>query len=369
MWGYNIDIRGILIMALAVLLNVVLLKKLAEIFAAVKLWFTVMLCSVETACYLIPYFAGGRNFYVQEMAGGSLLFLICFFLIQRTGLQRAKTESSDGKQTAILFVIPVTGLAALISLLLGDLKPYGFAVLCSFCILAADLSVFYLYDVLIQNDTHVRQRDVYRQQTDHYRNQLEVIGESQGRIRALRHDMKNHMLHLSAELRQGHYEDALRYLEEMERELQNPAEHVKTGNREIDSLLNYKIRKAEQILSEVVSDIHVPMELVPKSFDINVILGNLLDNAIEAAQESERKWLKLVLKADRGVFLIHIANSCGDPPKKSGKKFLSTKGGAGEHGIGLRNVKRMVEKQNGNIEFQYEDGLFFVEVMLYMNEM
>lgn len=369
MWGYNIDIRGILIMALAVLLNVVLLKKLAEIFAAVKLWFTVMLCSVETACYLIPYFAGGRNFYVQEMAGGSLLFLICFFLIRRTGLQRTETESPDGKQTVILFVIPVTGLAALISLLLGDLKPYGFAVLCSFCILAADLSVFYLYDVLIQNDTHVRQRDVYRQQTDHYRNQLEVIGESQGRIRALRHDMKNHMLHLSAELRQGHYEDALCYLEEMERELQNPTEHVKTGNREIDSLLNYKIRKAEQVLSEVESDIQVPMELVPKSFDINVILGNLLDNAIEAAQESERKWLRLVLKADRGVFLIHIANSCSASPKRSGKKFFSTKEDAGEHGIGLRNVKRMVEKQNGNIEFQYEDGMFSVEVMLYMNEM
>lgn len=369
MWKYNIDIQGMLIIAIAILLNIVLLKKLMETFAARRLWLAVMLCGAEAACYLVPYFAGGRNFYVREAAAGTLLFLICFFLMQKRKPQDGETEKPDKKRIGILFVIPVTCIIALICLLLGDLKPYGFAALCSTCILTADLSVFYLYDVLMQNDTHVRQRDVYRQQTDHYRNQLEVIGESQSRIRSLRHDMKNHMLHLSAELQQGHYEDALQYLEDMEAELQNPAEYVKTGNREIDSLLNYKIQKAEQVLSAVERDINIPMELMPKSFDINVILGNLLDNAIEAAQGSEQKWLRVVLKAGRGVFLIHIANSCADFPKRNGQKFLSTKEDAGEHGIGLQNVKRMVEKQNGNIEFQYEDGMFLVEVMLYMNEM
>lgn len=369
MWVYSIDIQGIVIMVIAILLNIVLVKKLMETFAVRRLWLAGMLCGVETACYLIPYFAGGRNFYVQEMAGGTLLFLACFFLIQKKGAQDEGAEKPDKKRIALLLVIPVTGMVALISLLLGDLKPYGFAVLCGICILAADLSVFYLADALIQNDTHVRQRDTYRQQTDHYRNQLEVIEESQSRLRALRHDMKNHMLHLEAELQQGHYEDALRYLEKMEGELENPAEHAKTGNRDIDSLLNYKIQKAEQVLSAVESDIHVPMELMPKSFDINVILGNLLDNAIEAAQGSRRKWMKLVLRADRGVFLIHIANSCASPPKRKAGRFLSTKENAVEHGIGLQNVKRMVEKQNGNIEFQYEDGIFLVEVMLYMNEM
>lgn len=369
MWRYNIDIQGTRIMAIAVLFHFALIKKLMEIFAARRLWLTVMLCSVEAACHLIPYFVGGGDFYVPEMAGGSVLFLNCFFLIRKTAPQNPETEKPDRKQIVLLLVIPVTGLVAMVGLLFGNVKPHGFAALCCACILAADLSVFYLTDTLIQNDTHVRQRDIYRQQTTHYRNQLEVIGESQGRLRALRHDMKKHMLHLRAELQQGHYEDALRYLEEMEIALQNPAEHAKTGNREIDSLLNYKIQRAEQVLSKVESDISVPMELMPKSFDINVILGNLLDNAIEAAQESERKWLKLVLRADRGVFLIHIANSCADAPKRKGNQFFSTKEDAGEHGIGLQNVRRMVEKQNGNIEFRYADGVLAVEVMLYMSEM
>ena len=369
MWGYNIDIQGMLIMAIALILNIVLVKKLMEIFAERRLWLIVMLCSVEAACYLMPYFAGGRLFYVQEMAEGSILFLGCFFLVRKTGARKGEAGGPEGKRTAVLFIIPLTGLIALAGLLLGNLEPYGFAALISACILAADLSVFYLYDVLLQNDTHVRQRDIYRQQTDHYRNQLEVIEESQSRIRALRHDMKNHMLHLIAELRRGNYEDALRYLENMEEELENPVEYARTGNREIDSLLNYKIQKARQVLAVVESDINVPVELRQKSFDINVILGNLLDNAVEAAQKSERKWMKLTLKADRGVLLIHIANSCGCPPNRKGRRFFSTKTNREEHGIGLQNVKRMVERQNGEIEFTYEAQIFCVDVMLYLNEM
>jgi len=357
------------IIGIAVLLNILLLKKLMEAFAGRRIWLIVTLCSVEMACYLFPYFAGGRHFYVQEMTAGALLFLFCYALILKTKTAGGEMEKTDGRRTALLLIIPVTGICALICLFLGDLKPYFFSAACCGCILTADLSVFYLYHILVRNDTHVRQRDIYRQQTDHYRNQLEVIEESQNRLRALRHDMKNHMLHLSAELQRGNYKDALRYLENMQEELQNPAEYVKTGNKEIDSLLNYKLRKAEQVLSTVESDINVPMELVPKSFDINVILGNLLDNAMEAAQESERKWLKLVLRADRGIFLIHVANSCAKMPKKKGRSFLSTKENAEEHGIGLQNVRRMVERQNGNIEFQYADGVFLAEAMLYMNEM
>ncbi len=369
MWGYNINIYGAAAAGIVVFLNIALLKKLVEAFAGRRIWLIITLCSVETACYLIPYFACGRTFYLREMTAGVLLFLFSYVMIIRTGTVDVEEEKADGKKTMLLMVIPVTGLLAMICLFLGDLEPYFFSALCCGCILAADLSVFYLYHILVKNDTHIRQRDIYRRQTDLYRNQLEVIEESQSRLRALRHDMKNHMLHLEAELRQGNYEDALHYLEDMQEELQNPAEYVKCGNKEIDSLLNYKLRKAELVLSAVESDIHVPMEWMPKSFDINVILGNLLDNAIEAAQGSDRKWLKLVLKADRGVFLIHIANSCEEMPKKKGHGFLSTKENAGEHGIGLQNVRRMVERQNGNIEFRYADGVFAAEVMLYMNEM
>ena len=297
-----------------------------------------------------------------------LLFLLCFVLIQRGKGTENEERAPEKGQMALLFVIPVTGMLALFCLFFGELKPYLFSVLCCGCILAVNLSVFYLYHILVQNDAHIRQRDIYRQQTDHYRNQLEVIEESQKRIRALRHDMKNHLLHLRALLQHGDCEAALHYLKEMEGEIENPGEHVSCGNQEIDSLLNYKIQKAKQVLTKVECGVYVPVELMPKSFDINVILGNLLDNGMEAAQRSEKKWMKVVIRADKGLLLIHIANSCGEVPRRKGRYgFFSTKEDVG-HGIGLENVRRMVERQNGSMEFGGGEGEFFVDVLLYVSE-
>ena len=365
MWAYD----KLIIIAIAVLLNLVLIKKIMDAFAGKKIWLAVVLCSVGAACYLFPYFAMGRVFYAPEVAAGALLFLICFAFIPKTKMADEELEELDTKRILLLLVIPMTGMLVLLSLFLGDLRPYYLSALCCGCVLAADLSVFYLYYMLAQSAIHIRQRDIYRQQTDHYRNQLEVIEESQKRLRALRHDIKNHLLHLSMELQQEHCEAALDYLKDMEGELENPVEYVRCGNREIDSLLNYKLEKAKQVLAEVEYHVSIPVELMPKSFDINVILGNLLDNAIEAAQGSERKWMKLAMRSEKGVLLIHIANSCAKPPRKTGKRFLSTKEEMGEHGIGLQNVRRMVERQNGNVEIEYADGVFNSEVMLYMNEM
>lgn len=370
MWGYSLNYYESIITAAVVLLNVVLLKRLFVKFSGKggqRLWLAVALAGVEGACYLIPYFGAERVFAVQEILAGALLFLLCFVLIGRTRIPEEAAEEPEGRREAFLAVIPAAGILALVCLFLGNLKPYYLSSLCCACILAVHLSVFYLYNILIQNFTHLRQRDIYRQQTDHYRNQLEVITESQGRMRALRHDMRNHILHLMAQLRQGNGEEALTYLKSMEEELLNPGEHAKTGSREIDSLLNYKLERAGQVLEEVECSIHVPAEFASNSFDINVILGNLLDNAIEAAQDSERKWLKLVMRADRGVLLIHVANSFGEEPRRRGSRFLSTKKDSGEHGIGLHNVRRMVERLHGEIDFRQEGEVFSVDVMLYMN--
>lgn len=372
MWGYSIYFFESIITAAVIVLNIVLLMKLFGKFSGKtgkKLWLAAALAGTEGACYLIPYFAAGRTFTIREMTAGVLLFLFCCVLSGKPKIPEEAPEEPGGGGEAFLAVIPATGIAVLVCLFFGDLRPYYLSAVCCVCILAVDICVFYLHDILLQNFTHLKQRDIYRQQTDHYRNQLEVIAESQGRMRALRHDMKNHILHLRAELRQGNEEDALSYLENMEAELISPGEHAKTGNREVDSLLNYKLERAGWVLSEVEYSIRVPAELMPKSFDINVILGNLLDNAIEAAQKSERKWMKFVMRADRGILLIYVANSFAEAPKKTGTRFLSLKKNKGEHGIGLQNVRRMVERLQGEIAFRQEGEVFSAEVMLYMKEM
>lgn len=335
-----------------------------------RLWISAAIGSVEYSCCMIGYFLCAGNPYIQTFSIGSLLFLLCYAVIQRTaGSFAEETDALGGKQTLLLLLIPMASFAATLCVLYGNMSPPLASAACCLCILAVNLSVFYLYGMLLENHAHERQRDVYRQQTQIYRNQLELIGESQGRMRSLRHDMKNHILHLQAELQQGRSEEALAYLEKMSAYMLSPSEYVSSGNAEIDSLLNYKIHKAKQVLDKVEVEIKIPSHLALTSFDVNVILGNLLDNAIQAAVGSGKKWLELFIRADRGILLIRVANSYSGPIKKTGRKFDTTRQEGEKHGLGLDNVRRMVEELNGDIEIEYSEDAFRVEVMLYINRL
>ena len=130
--------------------------------------------------------------------------------------------------------------------------------------------------------------------------------QSERQISALRHDMKNHLAALQ-EYARGQLDKVEQYLNAFDRTLTRPG-FVHTGNPDIDSILNYKLGQAEEAGAQLELDITLPESFTADAFDLNVILGNLLDNAVEALAGSGDKWLALSLQVDRGVFFLKIAN-------------------------------------------------------------
>ncbi len=228
---------------------------------------------------------------------------------------------------------------------------------------------FYLYNILIENYIHLRDNDIYKQQTYAYQNQLEVIMESQHRFRALRHDMKNHILALQVLVQRKEVEEADKYLDSMKNFMDNPGEYVKTGNDTVDSLLNYKILKANEVLKVVETKISIPEQLRLRSFDLNVLLGNLLDNAIDASMQTEDKKLKITIKLDKGILFLNICNSCHRIAGGRSDFLETTKDDKVNHGIGLKNVRRIVEKYHGEITFLYGNDSMETDVMMYIKQM
>ena len=222
---------------------------------------------------------------------------------------------------------------------------------------------------MIENYINLRENDIYKQQTYAYQNQLEVIMESGNRVRALRHDMQNHMLALQALIQRKETEETKRYLDSMKNFMTNPEEYVKTGNDMVDSLLNYKIQKANEVLNVVETKISIPKQLHLRSFDLNVLLGNLLDNATDAALQTEDKKLKITLKLDKGILFLNICNSCQRIADRR-KGFLeTTKEDKVNHGTGLKNVRRIVKKYHGDMVFLYENDSMETDVMMYIKQM
>lgn len=334
-----------------------------------RLWVSLILFSLDMANSLIVLFVFGDFGKFQQPAIQALLMLIYTTIISHISYPaEAKEIAFDRKQTLLLLVIPTMSVTVLSVLMLGE-PPKMFAILISGCMLIINISVFYLYNILTENYIDLRDNDIYKQQTYAYQNQLEVIMESRNRVRALRHDMKNHILALQVLVQRKELEEMNKYLDSMRNFMTNPQEYVKTGNDTVDSLLNYKIQKANEVLNAVETKICIPEQLRLRSFDLNVLLGNLLDNAIAASMQTEDKKLKITIKLDKGILFLNICNSCQRIADRRRDFLETTKEDKVNHGIGLKNVRRIVEKYHGDIVFLYENDSMETDVMMYVKEM
>lgn len=152
--------------------------------------------------------------------------------------------------------------------------------------------------------------------------------------------------------------------------MENSNEVISSKNFEIDSILNYMIQQAKSAGISVSSQILIP-EQFTHSFDFVIILGNLLENAIEAASNSSQKYIDLTIQLQKNVLYIEIKNSYDGILQPTGNSnapsFYTTKTtNRHQHGIGLNSVRKIVEKYNGTMDIHASDQTFCVKVILYI---
>ena len=151
----------------------------------------------------------------------------------------------------------------------------------------------------------------------------------------------------------------------MQEYLKTPDEIIESGDVEIDSLLNYMLAQARKEQISVRTEVRLS-DVSQHSFDINIILGNLLENAIEAARQAEEKKLSVNIKEEKGILKIHVENSYSGTLRQKGTKLLTTKKDSNLHGLGLGNVENIVQKYHGTMKIEKKDRLFSVQILLYL---
>lgn len=127
------------------------------------------------------------------------------------------------------------------------------------------------------------------------------------------------------------------------------------------------IQRAREQLQTVTVKVKLP-EKLGHSFDINIIIGNLLENAIEAAIQTDEKLLDVFMEFKQGILKVEIKNSFNGEIKKNQKGFITTKERKELHGIGLQSVKKIVEKYNGALTISISENIFCVKLIMYLME-
>ena len=190
-----------------------------------------------------------------------------------------------------------------------------------------NMLIFYLYNALMDIYIKLEENVSFERKLESYANQLDVLMQSEEKISALRHDMKHHLneLLIMAKRNGDHNNEITDYIQNMQMFMENKSEYSNSGNKEVDSILNYMLNKAQAVLEEVEYKINIPKEMEIRLFDLNVILGNLLENAIEAASHSKEKKLFLLIKFEKGMLFINVQNTYEGGLIKNGKDYLTKK--------------------------------------------
>lgn len=183
--------------------------------------------------------------------------------------------------------------------------------------------------------------------------------------RGWRHDYRNHIQVLKNYAELGDLEAVKHYLNELAEDLNTVDLALKTGNRMTDVILNSKISLAKAKGIAVKADAHVPVSLSVAEIDLCIILGNLFDNAIEAcmALPQEERMIRIYMDMKNTQLYISFTNtSAQKKQKKENGRFHTTKGEG--HGYGLVRIDTIIERYQGYISRNSEDGAFSTEILL-----
>lgn len=184
-------------------------------------------------------------------------------------------------------------------------------------------------------------------------------------IRGWRHDYRNHIQTMKAYAASEDWDAIKRYLDLLDEDLTTVDTVIKTGNPMTDAILNSKISLARSKHIQVVADACIPLKLSSSEIDLCCIIGNLFDNAIEASVKlpEDRRVIRVYMDMRNTQLYISFTNfTAGKKLKKEGGLFPSTKGEG--HGFGLVRIDAIVERLDGYISRNSEDGAFTTEILL-----
>lgn len=212
---------------------------------------------------------------------------------------------------------------------------------------------------------HLVDRRIVEYQNDLINKQMEEIQNMYRQMQAWRHDYRNHIQNMKNRL-VGEQRELEQYLDELADDLTQADTSIQTGNVMADAVLNSKLSVAEQKGIQLNIKAYIPQGVAMTNVELCSVLGNLIDNAIEACEKlpDDQRFIRVYIDEFKGQFYLSVQNS-SPPVIRDRGTYRTTK--AGSHGFGLFRIDRIAKKYGGYVNRQYEEGIFATEFLVPLN--
>lgn len=265
-------------------------------------------------------------------------------------------------------------------------------------LLVMNMVSYKLYESVADAYRYEKENEKLKEQMDIYECQISTNIENDRVVRSLRHDMKLHLEEIQMLAAGKRYDELESYISDMTDAAKPLYNMTGTGNPAVDGILDYMCSKAQDSGVTVKRKLRIPEDVTLSAYDMNIILGNLMENAIENTLKTDNPYIELILKYQSGTIYMKVTNTCINDQKIKDGKYLTTKtddeaviqplkaaghkrnvpnkknGGSEmraqhngrKHGFGLMNVRSCVDKYSGTMKLTCEDGKFVAEVLIYV---
>ena len=315
--------------------------------------------------------------YREQFLLGAILTRLVIFLMEKI-IQYFYVKKND---------IPVErkeGAALLVFLVVSITLMFCIFVLCQTCtnrslrlgvtvvsllLIPMNIFQFRIYDKIKEKAKVEKRNLIYQQMVDLYEKQIAEREETTRKIRQFRHDMK---LHLSAVRELAEEKDTdgiISYIDELSNGPgMGKSDFANSGNLLLDGLLNQSYERAVKGKIQMKLRLEIPYKLNISDADLYVILGNALENALEASEKvprEEGRLIELSLVYKNGDLRIGIRNRYAEEPRKDSKgTCLSSKNNSEYHGIGLYSIRETVKKYHGFMDIHTENKIFSLVIVI-----
>lgn len=342
-----------------------------------ELIISVLICVIWTLMeFLVGYFfiLLNLNYFYLQKTGGILSKVLTLILILglKISFRRLNIKKLPITYGIMLLLIPAGSIYLIynlfnLSVINGGENTIRFCVVGLIIILIINLLVFRLCSIIATEFELRRNNILFMRQLELHNQYMQEKEEQIQLLRTERHDTKQKYCLMRAMIKNGEYKEIGEYLDQLLSYPLNKREGIsKSDNWIVDSLINGKLEGVKRQGVSVEVDVHVPRTLPYEIGDLGILLGNIIDNAIEAVTNCQtNKYIKLFLEYQRnGLFIVCINSYDGLIKKDSNGNILTRKDDSDNHGLGLFSIETVANKYRGSMIIEPSELEFKIKVYM-----
>ncbi len=362
--------QGAVILAISVAMYFIFQGRYLKILAYTILYQGLALMADYSVLLLFGKIFPSFSQDMQEGSGMSMLaslickiLLLCIILVLKRKSGCKSWDMLTGLEWFWILLVPVITIISLVATVmkfdaLYQIHQEDILLYVALGMAGMNIMVFHFINEILDREAVVRSEKLFHEKVKNETQMYYAISENLDKQRKRAHEFKNHTACIMALANSGNYQELMDYVAKIEEELKSGMDMIDTNNVIINAILNTKYKEALDKEIVFVLKVNDLSGIWLPDTDIVVILSNLLNNAMEACIDCEKKVVKLKIVLEEDELMISVKNSFSKMPVKNKGVFVSGKEEPEEHGMGVMNVIEAVQRNHGIYTVSYEKKMF-----------